>query len=430
MNQYSQKINVGDHVIVQRQGYTKLHKIKKHGNIIIGKFTVEMDNVVDQNYFDTFQMKNSPDNKKLFVLEKVVQVNSASSGVTIEQSGADNRNIHEDNRSQTLTKDDLDKLQQSELNSNTIVGELINNSKTFNMKTEYSQEKYIKKKEKKYFEYIQIRRPTLRLLANLFYRQDPTKTLGIRIDDLSQILSYANIHSEGNHLLYDSGTSGLMMAAVMNAIGAETNGTLIHLHPGNECQKNAFVAMQFPQEQRERCINVNVYSVLRCFFQKKDNFNTTDCGNDSLPDIEMSCPESKAVERVESDEPLVKKPKLDENSAISIPKGPQWQIDNERACKILENKCDSLIITSKEHPVHIVKEMLQFLKGGRQIVVFSLIREPLQDLFLYLKGRLDIVAIKLGSNFLRNYQVLPDRTHPEVMMNSGGFILSAVKLNC
>lgn len=104
----------------------------------------------------------------------------------------------------------------------------------------------------------------------MFYRQDPSKTLGIRIDDLSQILTYANIHSDGNHLLYDSGTSGLLSAAILNQIGANTNGHLIHMHPGNECQKSAFVAMQFPQEQAERCINVNIYSVLRCFYQNQE----------------------------------------------------------------------------------------------------------------------------------------------------------------
>ncbi|ERL93046.1 tRNA (adenine(58)-N(1))-methyltransferase non-catalytic subunit TRM6 [Dendroctonus ponderosae] len=404
MHENEQLIQVGDQVIVQRQGYTKLHKLKKNGSLIIGKFTVQMDNVIGHRYLDTFQMKNSSNNKKLFILEKVEDSSCSVGALNIETSGQDNRNIVIDGDSQMLTKDDIDKLQDSELNSNAIIGELVSNSKTFNMKTGYSQEKYIKKKEKKYFEYIQIRRPTVRLLANMFYRQDPSKTLGIRIDDLSQILAYANIHSDGNHLLYDSGTSGLMVAAIMNSIGANTEASLIHMHPGNECQKNAFVAMQFPEEQRNRCINVNLYSVLRDFYQTKES-------------------EDPNMEETPS-----KKQKMNEDSA-EAPKPPQWKIDNQRACKILRTKCDTLIVTSKEHPVNIVKELLWFLKGARQLVVFNAMREPLEDLFVYLKSRLDIVGIKLSNNFLRNYQVLPERTHPEVNMNSGGYILSAVKLN-
>ncbi|XP_066255686.1 tRNA (adenine(58)-N(1))-methyltransferase non-catalytic subunit TRM6 [Euwallacea similis] len=412
MDQNQHTINIGDQIIVQRQGYTKLHKLKEHGTMIIGKFTVELDNVVGQKYFDTFQMKNRPQNKKLFILEKVQDSANVVGTLNIQESGTDNRNIVINGDSQTLTKDDIDKLQDSELNSNTIIGELVNNSKTFNMKTEYSQEKYLKKKEKKYFEYIQIRRPTIRLLANMFYRQDPTKTLGIRIDDLSQMLTYANIHSSGRHLLYDSGTSGLMTAAIMTSIGANTSGILIHMHPGNECQKIAFVAMQFPKEQQERCINVNLYSVLRCYYQNKDTFNNQYEAKD------------------DTEEPPLKKKKIeDESSSENIQKQPQWQLDNQRACQILQNKCDSLIIIAKEHPVNIVKELIQFLKGSRQIVVFNLIREPLEELFVYLKTRLDVVGIKLSNNFMRHYQVLPERTHPEVNMTSGGFILSAVKLS-
>lgn len=215
--------------------------------------------------------------------------------------------------------------------------------------------------------------------------------VGIRIDDLSQILTYANIHSDGNHLLYDSGTSGLMTASIMNAIGANTAGKLIHMHPGNECQKNAFIAMQFPQEQTERCVNVNVYSVLRHFYQKND-------------------------------EPATKKAKLDE-------KKQHWQIENEKACEVLNEKTDSLIIVPKEHPLNIVKELMVFLKPGRNFVVFSTIKEPLMDLFLYLRSRTDVVAIKLSNSFLRNYQILPERTHPHVNMTTGGFILSATLLS-
>ncbi|XP_060534234.1 tRNA (adenine(58)-N(1))-methyltransferase non-catalytic subunit TRM6 [Cylas formicarius] len=415
----SDEIKVGDFVIVQRQEYTKLHKVKQHGNMVLGKYTVEMDNIIGHKYFDTFQMKNHPKNRKLFILEQKNEVTTASTGVNIEKSGVDNRNITLDGEIQTLKKEDIDKLTDAELNSNVIVEQLINNSKTFNMKTGYSQEKYIKKKEKKYFEYIQVLKPTIRLLANMFYRQDPTKILNIRIDDLSQILSYANIHSEGCHLLYDSGSSGLMMATITNSLGKNTGGTVIHMHPGNECQKTVFAALQFPQEQKDRCINVNLYSVLRYFYQNKEHAEST---NLDEPNLE------------ECLEPPQKKLKTSESDTVttigqSQCKRPQWQLDNEQAAKLLEKKCDSLIITAKEHPVGLAKELLEFLKGGRQFVVFSLFREPLQDLYVYLKSRLDIVAIRLCSNFLRHHQVLPERTHPAIMMTNGGYILTGVKLN-
>ncbi|XP_072379592.1 tRNA (adenine(58)-N(1))-methyltransferase non-catalytic subunit TRM6 [Diabrotica undecimpunctata] len=434
MDSEENTIKVGDHIIVQRQGYTKLHKLKARGRLILGSFNIEMDNIIGEKYYDTFQMKNMPGNKKLYILEKVEQINSAVNSLNIEKSGADNRNIPNNADSQSLTKDDIDRLVDTELSSNNIVGQLINNSKTFSMKTEYSQEKYIKKKEKKYFEYVQIKKPSIRILVQMFYRQDTTKTLGIRIDDLSQILTYANIHPEGNHVLYDSGTSGLMSAAITNAIGPNTKGQLIHMHPGNECQKSAFIAMQFPKEQVDRCTNVNLYSVLRCFYQQKESFS------EKAP---IDCHQSENSEG----EPQTKKPKLDtstedtkdiseDNSMQESKKSSNdsthkriWQIENEKACRILEQKVDSLIITVKEHPVNIVKELLQFLHGNRHFVVFSSLKELQHDLYFYLKSRTDIINIRVCNSFMRNYQVLPNRTHPEVNMTTGGYILTGYKLS-
>lgn len=222
----------------------------------------------------------------------------------------------------------------------------------------------------------------------------------------------------------------------MNAIGATTSGHLIHMHPGNECQKSAFLAMQFPKEQSARCINVNIYSVIRWYYQKKDSYSENCEGikisNDSeeSSSIHIDDNSSKDIDLEMNgtntdDEPSMKKIKLDE----SIQK-KSWQLDNERACKLLEKKIDSLIVTSKEHPVKIVTELLSFLNNNRNLVVFNLLREPLQDLYFHLKRRTDIVNIRLMNSFVRNYQVLPGRTHPEVNMTTGGYILAATKVDC
>lgn len=399
-------------MIIQRQDYTKLHKLKERGTVSLGSFAIELDNIVGCKYFDTFQMVVKPDAKKLYTLEKVGEIATVAQ-LNIEKSGKDNRDITDDGDSQKMTKDDITRLRDEDLSSSNIVEKLITNSKTFASKTGFSQEKYLKKKEKKYFEYVQIRRPTVRLLAQMYFRQDPSRTQGLRIDDLSQMLTYSNVQSEGDYILYDSGTSGLVTAALIHAIGPDTTGRLIHMHPGNECQKNAFVAMQFPREQVERCINVNIYSVLRCFYQSGcDTVETSESG-DATSEGESTNRKRKA-ETNEGEPPAKKK--------------PGWQLENEKACAVLTEKVDGLIVVAKEHPVKIVEELLSFVKGGRNIVVFNLLKEPLQDLYLFLKSRTDFINIRVSNNFLRHYQVLPDRTHPYVNMTSGGYLLSATKL--
>lgn len=461
MNQ-NQTIKFGDYLIIQRQGYTKLHKIKPRGTITLGKDVIELDNIVGHKYYETFRMIVKPGSKRLYTLKGVDELTTKNQ-LNIEQSGVDNRNIIDDGNSQGLTKDEIEKLRDQAVSSSDIVEKLIANSRTFSSKTEYSQEKYLKKKEKKYFEYIQVRKPSIRLLAQMFYRQDPVKTLGIRIDDLSQILTYANIQSDGKFLLYDSGTSGLIPSAIMNSIGANTCGQLVHAHPGNECQKAAFLAMQFPQEQVDRCIHVNLYSVLRCFYQEsgnsvkrdesgkkqnqdeekgnsenvnqnshnEDNAKCSGSNSESTPthEVDQNSQNDKNTKQSDMTSRKRKHSESDSNETNTVVKRPHWQLENEKACQILQEKVDSIVVVAKEHPMSIVKELLPFLKSGRTLVVFSLVKEPLQDLYFYLKNRTDFIGVRLSNNFMRNYQVLPERTHPEVIMNFGGFILSGYKLN-
>lgn len=402
-------INAGDYVIIQRQAYTKLHKIKPKGTIQLGQMTVELDTVVGQKYDEIFQMKPKYGHRKCYELERVDQVSTVTS-LNIEKSGVDNRNIEDANNSQMLTAEDIDKMRDESQTASEIVEKLVTNSTTFANKTEYSQEKYLKKKEKKYFDYIKVRKPTVRLLAQMFYRQDSAKIQGLRIDDVSRILTYSNVQSDGNFLLYDSGSSGLLTAALANSIGSGTTGKLVHVHPGNECQKNALVAMQFPLDLQERVINVNSYSVIRCYYQKKDSFVETDV-------IIGAKKEGQGLKR-----------KLEESIEAPVAKKPCWQLDNEKACRIFEEKFNSIIVVAKEHPQSIVKQFIPFLKSSGILVSYHSLIEPLQDLYQFLKGTHEFINIQLSSSFMRNYQVLDFRTHPMVNMTYGGYILYAQKI--
>lgn len=190
--------------------------------------------------------------------------------------------------------------------SSKIIEKLVENSKTFHTRTEYSQDKYLLKKEKKYFEFVQIRQPTIRLMVDIFHRQDADKIMGIRVDTLSQIISYSGISGFGSYLLYESGTNGLLPAAMLNSMGAATDATLVHMHPGNVPQKQAVLALKLPLEQQQRCISVNLYSVLREFYQG-DKLETVEVTEESVKT------EDNAIEQSEDIEPSSKKFKLDES---------------------------------------------------------------------------------------------------------------------
>lgn len=151
-----ENINVGDYIIIQRQKYMKLFKFNGLDSIAaLGKEQVELKNIVDQPYFTTFRMIPKTINKKrLISLEPSVDANGLkeSINVPITESGTDNRNLVSDHSAQLLSQDDLEKMRELGTSSSTILDHLVQNSKTFATKTGFSQEKFLKKKEKKYFE--------------------------------------------------------------------------------------------------------------------------------------------------------------------------------------------------------------------------------------------------------------------------------------
>lgn len=283
-----------------------------------------------------------------------------------------------------------------------------------------------------HFSLLQIRRPTIRLIADIMYRQDPEKILGLRIDSLSQLISFCNVSATGNFLLYESGTNGLVPAALLNSIGANTDGKLLHLHQGNVPQKQALLALNLEQEQLDRCISVNIYSLLRQYYQgsggvkrKLDEvsedateplakFAKTD--NEVTDDVEMETDKNDVDVKNDADDADAK--------AKNGDKQPKWVFENERGCELLRENLDALIIVAKEHPISIVNALISFVKPGRPVVIFNLSRDILVETFIDLKSSNKVTGLKLTSNWLRNYQILPNRTHPDVNMNgNSGFIL-------
>lgn len=267
-------IQVGCYIIIQKHNYKKIYKFNKADSTIsIGRDSVNLDGIVGYPYFSMFKMAPKGKRGREFSLEWTNEAAELKDEIEIKISGDDNRDIVDDGKSQKLTADEIKELATDANSASDIVETLISNSTTFHSKTEYAQQKYLKKKEKKYSEYLQIVRPNMRLIADIMYKLEPGKIQHIRFDTLSLIMIYSNVQSQGVHLLYDSGSNGLMAAALLSLIGEETDGKLIHIHPGNMSQKQALLAMNFPEEQYNRCISVNIYSVLRQVYQGCDTHN-------------------------------------------------------------------------------------------------------------------------------------------------------------
>jgi len=467
-------IKVGDYIIIQRQNYTKLHKVTLKGIVMLGKDQLELGPIIGRPVWKTYKMEPKKNGKRVFVLKECNNYESLAGQLKkVVSSGLDNRNIFDDGRSQLLSTEEIISLRTSGMSGQAIVGQLIEISKTFRDKTEYSQEKYLKKKEKKYFEYVTVRWPTIRLISEIMYRTDPVKIMGLRMDTLSQILTVIGIHSHGTYMLYESGCQGLVAAAMLNNISGD--GRLVHIHPGNLPQKQAILAMNYDSDKMSCLINVNIYSLLQKLIQensgldyrnvevhkkvnvinesfvlKSENddeiMNEEDSANDIIPMknnviIEKNSGNDKSVhdslkkdddEVVEEKEVTLnvinekKRKHCDTDESTS--KKPRWELETEKAADFLRlSKADGLVIIAREHPTNILASLLPYVAPSRPFIVFCPYREPLFELYVHLKGKNSTVGLRVTETWLRSHQILPSRTHPDILMSGGGgYLLTGI----
>lgn len=74
-------------------------------------------------------------------------------------------------------------------------------------------------------------------------------------------------------------------------------------------------------------------------------------------------------------------------------------------------------------------ELLPFLAPSSPFVVYCEYIEPLTECFMNLQKKKLAINLHLSDTWMREYQVLPGRTHPSMSMTqSGGFILTGTKL--
>ncbi|KAJ2344194.1 tRNA (adenine(58)-N(1))-methyltransferase non-catalytic subunit trm6, partial [Coemansia sp. RSA 2671] len=99
-------------------------------------------------------------------------------------------------------------------------------------------------------------------------------------------------------------------------------------------------------------------------------------------------------------------------------------IDNLR-----RGEFDALVISTNYNPKSVIERLVPFLGGSRMLVVYDQSKDVLLETFTWLRQSPEFLNVQLTESWLREYQVLPNRTHP--LMNTsggGGFILSAIHL--
>lgn len=77
-----------------------------------------------------------------------------------EIADKDNRDIVDNNTAQKLTQVEIEALKKSGMTGGELIKHIVENSESWNKRTKFSQEKYLKKKMQKYAVTFEVKRPT------------------------------------------------------------------------------------------------------------------------------------------------------------------------------------------------------------------------------------------------------------------------------
>ncbi|XP_068730335.1 tRNA (adenine(58)-N(1))-methyltransferase non-catalytic subunit TRM6-like isoform X2 [Montipora capricornis] len=309
-----------------------------------------------------------------------------------------------------------------------IVEHLVENSTTFKDRTQFSKAKYKKKKMKKYVVRFSILQPTTDLIAQMYYTRGATKVCELRLDSLSQILTKSNVKAHCRIMVVES-CQGMVAGALLDRMGGL--GSLIQIYSGDFPGRQALDYFNFPKSFMEclcgfpmdkiTTLRQNTDGELKRksadrFSNGEDRSRTET--KEAVPDGSSHfVPEEVAGNSLSEEEKLTRRMRR--------------QNEDTKAREELEKgNLDSLVVVSRFQPSPIVLSLIPRLAPSRPFVIFCQYKEPLMECYVNLREKGTAINIHLTETWLRHYQVLPARTHPEISMNgSGGYLLSGITVD-
>ncbi|QCD98800.1 hypothetical protein DEO72_LG7g77 [Vigna unguiculata] len=361
-----------------------------------------------------------------------VNVNSADEvrdgAVNVESR--DNRALVDNNTAQSLTGEDIEAMRRQGARGNEIIEALIANSATFEKKTAFSQEKYRLKKQKKYAPKVLMRRPVARSICEAYFKKYPSKIGFLRVDTLSLLLSMANVSSNSDILVVDM-IGGLLTGAVAERLGG--TGFVCNSYFGQAPYSMDIVRIfNLSDEICKRILRSPISDLLSPKESSEKILQHDVCNVEGQSNDQISASVSM-VENSHSSENGISDIGIDNTEpAIEVRKAPKA---GERAQKEVidswkENGFSSLIVAAPELDTWtVVKDLLPLLANSAPFAIYHQYLQPLATCMHNLQLGKMAIGLQISEPWLREYQVLPSRTHPCMQMSAfGGYILSGTKI--
>ncbi|KAJ1946175.1 tRNA (adenine(58)-N(1))-methyltransferase non-catalytic subunit trm6 [Kickxella alabastrina] len=382
-------IKESDHVILRMpSNNSKAVCIKANTTISLGKFgSFKANELIGKTFGHTYEIEKGGS----------IRPHKQSGFDDADITEANNKEINDNPKSQKLSFEDIEILKQKSMTGDVtaqeIIATLTENNESFAMKTEFSKSKYIKRKQKKFMKSFVPLETNVYNVCDFFFQSNPMKIRGIRTDTLSQVLSLVNVYSSARIMAVDDG-QGMIVASLLSRISE--GGSVFGIHDGDVHSYDILRYMNFSNESRDRLQTLS-WSKL----------------NHTMEPFTEELREGFTEQDV-----LGRERRMRGHAKLS-----------ETLENLNRGEFDALVISSNYKAKSVVEKLVPYLGGSRMLVIYDQSKEALVETFAWLRDSPDFLNVQLTESWLREYQVLPSRTHP--LMNTsggGGYILSAIHL--
>lgn len=475
-------INDGDRLVFAR--------LSPNASVKIGNKKCPLNSLVGCPFGSFFRVENGANGPFLArcVLDACKQ---EKDDCRSEDEVRDNRGLIDNNSAQSLSSGDIDAMRCEGATGDEIVDALIANSSTFEKKTAFSQEKYKLKKQKKYAPKVLLRRPFARSICEAYFKKYPNRIGFLRVDTLSLLLSMANVCAYSDVLVVDK-VGGILAGAVAERIGGTSYVCNIYFEtkPSNLDIARTF---NFSNEVCRRIVQVpfsdlsaecndkssselhvknNDTSVMLkpipsgdIISEKDQEVNYTcrqqtvvsatgftslhPCSSGGVNDTQESKDSMHISETVQGT--YGKQTELSAKDSISLhpcsfngENGTQKSNASSTVKSITPGRkaiqddiklwkdkgFSSLIVAAPEMELGtVVQDLLPLLSPSAPFAIYHQYLQPLATCMHELQASKLAIGMQISEPWLREYQVLPSRTHPHMQMSGfGGYILSGTRI--
>ncbi|KAI0652487.1 Gcd10p-domain-containing protein [Trametes meyenii] len=364
-------------------------KLEKDATVNLGKFgSFYANELIGRPFGLTYEIVN----KKLKVLPpRPMQ--------EVEDTEATNELINDGQFVQPLTVEEIETLKKAGLHATEIIKKQIEQHANYSLKTEFSKEKYKKRKEMKYSKSFSVIEPTLYNVCEYWFNKDQNRLRDIRMDTLAQLTSLANIRPGGRYIAVDD-ASGVVVSAILDRLGGQ--GRLITI-----CDVDSPPAYPVMLQMNFRREVVSPIMV---------SLNWATADEEYSPIVASTDPPAGKF-KSDGQRARLNKRKLASDALMQTRE------------ELFSGEFDGLVIASEYDPYSIIEKLYPYLSGSASIVVYSPHVQVVTDLYNQLRDLPGYLGPTVTEGWLRQYQVLPGRTHP--MMNasgSGGFLFHVIKI--